>query len=244
MFAKIRCFLRTYPYATIAVYPLLHIVIFFLLGQYDVDRFLVESRIDAFIPFCEWFIIPYYIWYVYLFGGMVAFLFVSRKDFLRMAICTIGGMAACILICVVFPTAITFRPTTFDRSNPLIRLVEFTYSMDQPWNVFPSMHCFGAIGITIAIWKSELIGKFAWAKISSGILCVLICLATLFVKQHSILDLFGAIILAAAFYPIAYCVRWKFLVGNDVAELLRNSWQNSRKNDARIKCQKESGPLC
>ena len=206
MLAKVRCFLRTYPYASIAVYPLLHILIFFLLGHYNVDRYLIESRLDAYIPFCEWFVIPYYIWYIYLFGGMIAFLFVSRKDFLRMAICTIGGMAICIAICVVFPTAITFRPTSFDRSNPLIWLVEFTYSMDQPWNVFPSMHCFGAIGITIAVWKSERIGKSAWAKISSGILCVLICLSTMFIKQHSAVDFFVALPVCVLAEYIAY---WK-----------------------------------
>ncbi len=233
MLAKIRCFLHTYPYAVIAVYPLLHILIFFLLGQYDVERYLIESPLDAHIPFCEWFIIPYYIWYIYLFGGMVAFLFVSRKDFLRMAICTIGGMAVCIAICVIFPTAIPFRPTSFDRSNPLIWLVEFTYSMDQPWNVFPSMHCFGAIGITIAVWKSERIGKSAGAKISSGILCILICLSTMFIKQHSILDLFSAIALAVVLYPIAYCVRWNFLEGNDAADCLRASCRNSRKSAKR-----------
>lgn len=244
MLAKIRCFLRTYPYAIIGAYPILHILLFFLLGQYDVDRYLIESRLDAYIPFCEWFVIPYYIWYVYLFGGIVAFLFVSRKDFLRMAICTIGGMAICIAVCVVFPTAIAFRPTDFDRSNPLIWLVEFTYSMDQPWNVFPSMHCFGAIGITIAVWKSEVIGKFAWAKVSSGILCVLICLSTLFIKQHSVLDLFSAIVLAAVLYPIAYCVRWKFLEGSDVAELLRESCRNSCKKTKHTKRTKRSDPLC
>ena len=233
MFAKIRAFFRTYPYALLGLYPIFHILAFFLLGIYSPVRYVVESKLDALIPFCEWFIIPYYLWYPYLFLGMVAFLFVSRKDFLRMAVCTIGGMAVCITICIAFPTAIAFRPTSFDRSNPLIWLVEFTYAVDQPWNVFPSMHCFGAIGITIAVWKSEILCKLKWMRPASGILCILICMATVFVKQHSVLDFFGAVVLALLFYPLAYCVRWKFLQGNDVADLAADFYRKSLKQDKK-----------
>lgn len=221
MLTKLRQFLRTYPYTILTFYPLVHIILFFILGHYETERYLVESSLDAYIPFCEWFVIPYYIWYAYLFGGMIAFCLVSRKDFLRMAIFTIGGMAFCMFFCAVFPTAIDFRPTSFDRSNPAIWLVEFTYAADHPWNVFPSMHCFGAIGITIAVWKSPLLCRWRWSRPLSAILCVLICASTMLIKQHSILDLFGAIVLSAILYPIAYCVNWKFFRGKDAAEPLR-----------------------
>ena len=172
---------------------------------------------------------------------MIAFLFVSRRDFLRMAIFTIGGLAVCIIICAIFPTAIDFRPVEFARDNPLIWLVQFIYAVDKPWNVFPSMHCFGAIGITVAIWKAECLRRFSWMRAASVCLCVLICLSTVMIKQHSIIDMFGAIALSVLLYPLAYCIRWKFLEGNDVAELVRAKYRPALERK-RTRIQKKKLP--
>ena len=141
MLRKIREFLHTYPYALLLIYPVVHVLFFFLLNQLPLEHHLISCSLDAKIPFCEWFIIPYFIWFIYLFGGMIFFLFVSREDFLRMAIYTMGGLLICLMTCLIYPTAIDFRPTAFDRSNPLIWLVKFMYASDEPWNVCPSMHC-------------------------------------------------------------------------------------------------------
>ena len=98
MLRKIREFLHTYPYALLLIYPVVHVLFFFLLNQLPLEHHLISCSLDAKIPFCEWFIIPYFIWFIYLFGGMIFFLFVSREDFLRMAIYTMEtsrkGMSA------------------------------------------------------------------------------------------------------------------------------------------------------
>ena len=39
---------------------------------------------------------------------------------------------------------------------------------------------------------------------ASGVLMVLICLATMFLKQHSVIDVVGALLMASVIYPIAY----------------------------------------
>ena len=45
-------------------------------------------------------------------------------------------------------------------------------------------------------------------KISSVILSALVVMSTVFLKQHSIMDVFGALILAALMYIPVYCVDW------------------------------------
>lgn len=40
--------------------------------------------------------------------------------------------------------------------------------------------------------------------IGSGILMVLICMATVFLKQHSVIDGVGSLLMTAVIYPIAY----------------------------------------
>lgn len=51
---------------------------------------------------------------------------------------------------------------------------------------------------------SEELKKHPMIVRASGILMVLICLATMFLKQHSVIDVVGALLMASVIYPIAY----------------------------------------
>ena len=221
MFRKIGGVCRAYPYLLLLLYPVFHVCFFFLLDYIPLEHHFIECPLDTVIPFCEWFVLPYCIWFFYLFGGMVFFVFLPRKDFLRMSLFTMAGLAVCLLICLVYPTAIAFRPTSFARDNLLIRLTKLIYAADNPWNIFPSMHCYGAIGMTVAICKSKRLNRRRVIPVCSVVLCVLICLSTVFIKQHSVLDVAAAIALAIVMYPLAYCVQWRFLNGNDFAVFIR-----------------------
>lgn len=223
--SAIKAYLHKYPYSWLLIYPVVHIVFFFSLSLLPLEHTIIECGLDRQIPFCEWFIIPYFSWYIYLFGGVYFFYGVSREDFLRLSILTIGGMMICLVTCLVFPTAIAFRPdpVSFTRSNPLIWLVKFIYASDQPWNVFPSMHCYGAITITVAILENKAFRKKWWVVVGSLTVGILICLSTMFIKQHSALDFVSALALAAVIYPFAYRVNWKFLKGPDAAPEIRQT---------------------
>jgi membrane-associated phospholipid phosphatase len=171
------------------------------------------------IPFYEYFIIPYLLWFLYLAVGILFFMFKSKKDYLRLVLFTFVGLFICVLICLIFPTAISFRPTSFDRDNIFIKLVLFIYGTDTPTNVCPSMHCYAAIGINIAVFKSDYFKRKYLLKTLSAVLMLSICLSTVFIKQHSILDFFAAIGLSAIMYPLAYTIKWKFIYGKPPASI-------------------------
>ena len=96
-----------------------------------------------------------------------------------------------ILIYIVFPSRQDLRPEFFPRENLLTDIVAFIYSIDTNTGVCPSLHC----GISIAIasvWaKSKNVPKAV--KVSIALFCLIICLSTVFIKQHSFIDLLAAI---------------------------------------------------
>lgn len=205
--------IKSNAYRLTVLYFAFHIFFYYLFQNIDLKYKYIHSPLDDIIPFCEYFVVPYLIWFLYLAAGILFFMFNSKKDYLRLVLFTFVGLLMCVLICLLFPTAINFRPESFERDNIFIRLVLFIYSIDTPTNVCPSMHCFAAIGINIAVFKSEFFKKRYFLKALSAVIMLLICLSTVFIKQHSILDFFAAIGLSVIMYVFAYKIKWKFIYG-------------------------------
>jgi membrane-associated phospholipid phosphatase len=93
---------------------------------------------------------------------------------------------------------------TLGRNNIFIDIIRRLYKLDTATNVFPSIHVYNSIGAMIAIRKSESLRNIKWLQISTFILTVLICMSTVFLKQHSVLDIFGGIILSIIMYAFIY----------------------------------------
>lgn len=171
------------------------------------DPYPIESVLDGYIPFWEWMVIPYLLWFAYIALGHLFFLFKSREEFVRMCIFLYTGMTVCLVIYTVFPNCQNLRVdyNTIGRDNILVDVVKMIQGVDTPDNVLPSIHCLNSIGMHIAIAKSKKITKYrnliVW---SSFVLMVLICMSTVMLKQHSILDVFAAIALSVPLYFLAY----------------------------------------
>ena len=174
----------------------------------------MECALDHIIPFCELFAIPYFLWFAYIFLGFVFFFFASRKEFFRMCMFLFTGMTVCLIIYTVFPNGQNLRVDyeALGRENILIDWIRTLQGFDSSYDVFPSIHCLNSIGMHIAIQKSDKIKKYRKTiVISSFILALSIVLSTVFTKQHSILDVFGAFALAVPLYFIAYTPKYKFI---------------------------------
>lgn len=169
------------------------------------------NSIDAVIPFCEWFIIPYVLWYPFiLFTNVLLARKGTKSEYMYLAIMTIVGMVICLVGNTVFPTEIARDPNLLEnlgRSNILTKLTAFIYACDDPPRVvFPSMHVYGSIVLAAALIKSKNVKSYV--KVCGTVLAVLICLSTVFVKQHSVIDLVAAVILFALLH-IVYIVTLK-----------------------------------
>jgi len=210
---KIKEWIKKHWYVFLVLYYPVCMVIYTAINRYRTPVFNVHSVLDDMIPFSEYFVVPYAIWYVYLFATFLYFMVKSKNEFLKFCIFTYAGMTLAYTFYFFFPNAISFRPdlALLGRDNIFIVVLDYIYKADvNPHNVFPSLHCYNALVISVAICKSKLFDGKNAIKIGSWILTFLICYSTAAVKQHSILDFFGAVVLLIIVYPIAYKVKWKF----------------------------------
>jgi membrane-associated phospholipid phosphatase len=123
------------------------------------------------------------------------------------------GMTLCLIAYTIYPTGVYFRPNldSLSKDNVLINLTRVIYSVDPGTNVCPSIHCFNSIGIAIAVLKCSRLNKNKFLVIGSITLSTLICMSTMFVKQHSIIDFYYAVGLSILMYVLAYVPKYNRL---------------------------------
>ncbi len=147
--------------------------------------------VDDWIPFCEFFIIPYVFWYLLIVFSLGYFLLYNIKSFKQLQTYIIITQVVAMVAYILFPTRQDLRPELFARDNFFTRCVAFLYSMDTNTGVCPSLHVAYSIGIA-SVWLREKNAHPAW-KIFVAVAVILICLSTMFIKQHSAVDFFAAI---------------------------------------------------
>lgn len=171
--------------------------IYFLINLTTTTAYDITIFLDKFIPFNEWFIIPYVFWYIYTFGALLVLAFTDYKTYFKLLFSIVTGMLVCFLVYVIFPTTVP-RPS-IEGTNILKQMVLYIYGNDKPYNCFPSIHMMDTLLITLFAFKHN---RSRILKLSSAVICVSIYLSTFFVKQHSILDAVASTILAVGLFYV------------------------------------------
>ncbi len=204
---------RRYSHAWLFLYFLIYLPWFGWLNTFTPKRpyaFEMHCLLDDLIPFCEWFVIPYFLWFLYIAFGFIFLFLNNRNDFIRMCTFLYTGMTICLIIYTVFPNyqALRVDYNTLGRKNLLIDAIRILQSEDSAYDVFPSIHCLNSIGLNIALAKNKWFKAHPVFIVLATVLTVSICLSTMFVKQHSALDFFGAVLLSIPLYIVAYILPW------------------------------------
>ena len=150
----------------------------------------VHCALDDFVPFCEWFIIPYVSWYLLIIGSLAYFLLYSVDSFRKLQTYIIITQIIAMAVYVIFPTRQDLRPTVM-YDNPLTWIVNLIYSVDTNTGVCPSLHVGYSLGIASTWLREKNVPK--WVRAAIAIWCGVICISVAFVKQHSVVDIFAAI---------------------------------------------------
>lgn len=170
--------------------------------------------LDDYVPFCEYFIIPYLLWFIYLFGTGLFFFFKSKSEYFKFYTLTIIGMTIFLIISTIYPNAHTLRPYSFVDDNIFTTLVSYIYTIDSSTNVFPSIHVFNSCAAHAAIANNKDLIPNKLIQYGSLILCISIILSTIFLKQHSIVDLFGGLAMFGVLYLCIYKTKSKTSTSN------------------------------
>lgn len=186
---------------------LIYILGFVLLEHIDSSRVIyTQTWIDQYIPFNEYFIIPYVLWYVFIVVGFLYFLLNDEKGFYRTCFYLFAGMYACLILYLVFPSAQGLR-VHLTHENIFQTIISFLYTVDTPTNVCPSIHVYNSVMMYVSLLKNEIFKEHRLFSIGIGILVIFICISTVMIKQHAFIDIIAALILGVIIYAIG---KWKW----------------------------------
>ncbi|MBQ7922199.1 MAG: phosphatase PAP2 family protein [Clostridia bacterium] len=185
-------------------WPLFLLVFQYAEHLYQVDYYhSVHSQLDDCIPFNEWFVIPYMFWFLYLVGMHLYTLLHDVDSFRRLMRFIIITYTVAVLTYFIFPTCQDLRPAEFERDNILTRFMAGFYRFDTNTNVCPSIHVIGSVAVWAAGWNAPNLQKIRW-KFGFVAATILICLSTVFLKQHSVVDIIAALPICVIAYWICY----------------------------------------
>ena len=203
---NIKTFFSKYKHAWLLCYGFIYLPWFCYLEKTVTRHYhVMHVALDDFIPFNEYFIIPYLLWFFYIAATVIYFSFINKdkKEYWQL-ICTLGiGMTLFILISLIYPNGQNLRPQ-LSGDSIFIRLVQSLYLVDTPTNILPSIHVFNSVACCIAIFRHK---AFKQHKLFLGgvwLLTVLIVLATVFLKQHTLVDVIAAVALNIVCFQLLY----------------------------------------
>lgn len=198
-------FIDKNKHAVLLLYFLIYLPWFGYLEKTVTTHFhVIHMAIDDYIPFCEYFIVPYLLWFGYVAWGLGYFYFKNKDEYFRLCKMLFTGMTIFLIVSTIYPNGHYLRPATFARDNIFVDAVRLLYSADTSTNLFPSIHVYNSIAINIAVWHSENFRNKKWVRYGSSILMTSIVLSTMFLKQHSVFDVLTGILMAVFMYRMVY----------------------------------------
>lgn len=204
-----RCggFVRRHPLSIVFCYAAFYFPVFFYLEQRPVTRFhVIHCWLDDVMPFVPAFVIPYLLWFLLLPGALMYFLRREPERYYELCWLLFAGMTFCLLVYLVAPNCIYLRrPLSGD--GVLINLIGLIRTVDTPTDVCPSIHVASTVAVMITLRRSRSLRAYPWVRRGVSLLGVLICLSTVLLDQHSVVDLLCGVVLT--------------LVLNDLLLLLR-----------------------
>ncbi len=155
---------------------------------------------DSKIPFIPNFVLFYVLAYPFWYLTYYAVLRSGGENCKKILFANLGAKLLTGIIFVLIPTTFP-RPEITGGGLGTFVLKNVIYGMDAPDNLFPSVHVLESWMSFVAL--KRLKGCPGLVKIGSFILMVMICISTVVLKQHVIVDIAGGIAVAEIFRLIA-----------------------------------------
>lgn len=191
------CFLLTIP-AMMMVYPFLNT------STRGVHSLVIS--LDKAIPVVKWFVLPYVAWVGYITITLVYFCFKDSAHAFKAILVFDLGLLVCFLFYYFYQTEGPIRPEILGH-DLLSQILKYVYQIDHPYNSFPSIHVMSSYLMIRAIRCSSWKNRVNQWIIGCSSTCII--LATLFIKQHAIMDVIAAILLVECLFKFLELVyRW------------------------------------
>lgn len=201
-------FYRKYKHGLpMIIYSVIYLVWFAYLEQRQVkasEYMNVHMTIDNYIPFCEVFVVPYLLWFLYIPAVLIYLFFKDREGYWRNGVFLGTGMTVILIFSTCIPNVHHLRLKEFPVDNVFTWMIGLLWKTDTATNLFPSIHVFNSIGAHLAVLNNKELSENKKIRYGSLVLCILIIMSTVLIKQHSMFDVLTAFIMAAAMYVTVY----------------------------------------
>ena len=191
----------------IPLYTAVYLVCFRLLELRPVrELHLLHVPLDDAIPFCPAFVVPYGLWFFYVAAAVAFFAghWASAREHWQLVLSLAIGMTVFLLVSWVFPNGHNLRPLLPEEGGPFVELVRLLYQVDTSTNVLPSIHAYNSLAVAVGVERCQALRDRPLVRGASWLLAVLIVLSTVFLKQHSVVDVLAACALYTLVYGLLY----------------------------------------
>ena len=189
---RLKAWLPTFP--QMIAFPFIQTAVYELTNRLSIYGiwFPVCCELDRRLPLVGWFVIPYLLWFPYMFGTVAFLLFTDRYELKRLLKYFIFAAFCAYPLIILYPTMMPLRPDSVSGTGLIPWLLNLVYFMDNNRTVFPSFHVIFAAGPVFALGRTRHFSSLP-AKASLILLSLLISVSTFMIKQHSALDMIGAV---------------------------------------------------
>lgn len=188
-------------------------LVFFLAAFYITERlvtpvYIISCPLDDWIPFQERFIVLYLLWFLLLPASWLYTAVTCKEDFQNLFLIMFGGMTVSIVIYWIFPNGLELRPGAVKPGicGDLVRMIQ---AVDTPGNVCPSIHVSSSTAVAVVACRSRYLKKQPLIRWSICLLVLGISLSTVFLKQHSVIDVVCGGALTAVLAELVYRLPWR-----------------------------------
>lgn len=203
MLTAVRQKIIAHPIAFALIFFCFYFAGFFGLEQLVTEpKYIIGCALDGMIPFNEWFIFAYATWFGLIPWALITLLVLDRENYFYLCAVMFSSMAISLLIYLLFPNGVQLRPDAIVGDNIAANLVRMIWAVDNSSNVCPSIHVATTVAIFLAVLRSRVWKRRALVVGICGLLTVLICLSTVFLKQHSVIDVVCGIALTLVLHLI------------------------------------------
>lgn len=162
----------------------------------------LTSALDERIPFIPGFVFIYVAAFVF---WVVCFLRVFSQNLYiakRLVLADSLAKLVCVLCFCLFPCTLK-QPAAEEMRGFGAWALKIVYFFDKPTNLLPSMHCHASWLCLRSYLSRHNDGFSRGSKVFVVIFAVLICAATLFTKQHVVIDVVTGIAVADVMWIVA-----------------------------------------
>ena len=158
-------------------------MVFYLERRTNVRHYIIHSPLDDYIPFVEYFIVPYLLWFLFIAVTVGYFFLTDKKGFYKLTTFLFSGMTIFLIICTVFPKWTESSPGHLCPRQYLCRYGAAAIPNGYFNQRASSIHVFNSIGAVIAISHSDALKKHKAVQYSSYLLPDLSPLSTMFLNS-------------------------------------------------------------